>query len=54
VHYTIVELEMKRQLQCEYCNLTFKSKGFLNRHKKLVHGIDIPQEEKLSPKMKYQ
>jgi hypothetical protein len=44
---------MKRQLECEHCNLTFKSKGFLNRHKKIVHGIDITGE-KLSPKMKYQ
>lgn len=44
---------MKRQLQCEHCNLTFKSRGFLNRHKKIVHGMEV-SEVKLSPKMKYQ
>ncbi len=44
---------MKRQLQCEHCNLTFKSKGFLSRHKKIVHGIEI-SEEKFSPRVKYQ
>ncbi len=52
-HYTIAKSIMKRQLECEYCNLTFKSIGFLNRHKKIVHGVVI-SEEKLSPKMKYQ
>ena len=44
---------MKRQLPCEHCDLTFKSKGFLNRHKKIVHGTEIA-EERLCPKMKYQ
>ena len=44
---------MKRKLQCEHCNLTFKSKGFLIRHKKIVHGIDTT-DEKLSLKLKYQ